>query len=122
MISQTIIQKMEIGHCHIIFSKQLFWMFIPIINHEIGNYTVLVIFTMLMTRLLMMTAIENDDDDDVIVMIELLSWPVGEPPSISLDHFGPTSSLSLNQNPYHHSYHSLRTIMLVSRHCQNLVA
>ena len=42
------------------------------------------IFTMLMTRLLMMTAIENDDDDDVIVMIELLSWPVGEPPSISL--------------------------------------
>ena len=53
-------------------------------------------------------------DDDVIVMIELLSWPVGEPPSISLDHFGPTSSLSLNQNRYHHSYHSLRTIMLVS--------
>ena len=90
---------------------------------RLENYTVLVIFTMLMTRLLMMTAIENDDDDDdVIVMIELLSWPVGEPPSISLDHFGPTSSLSLNQNPYHHYYHSLRTIMLVSRHCQNLVA
>ena len=89
---------------------------------RLENYTVLVIFTMLMTRLLMMTAIENDDDDDVIVMIELLSWPVGEPPSISLDHFGPTSSLSLNQNRYHHSYHSVRTIMLVSRNCQNLVA
>ena len=97
-------------------------MFTPIINDEIGNHTALVIFTMLMTKLLMMTAIESDDDDDVIVMIELLSWPVGEPPSISLDHFSPTSSLSLNQNPYHHSYHSLRTIMLVSRHCQNLVA
>ena len=100
-------------------------MFISIINYEIGNNTVLVIFTMLMTKLLMMTAIESDDDDDdddVIVMIELLSWPVGEPPSISLDHFGPTSSLSLNQNRYHHSYLSLRTIMLVSRHCQNLVA
>ena len=82
----------------------------------------LVFFTMLMTRLLMMRAIENDDDDDVIVMIELLSWPVGEPPSISLVHFGPTSSLSLNQNPYNQSYHSLSTIMLVSRHCQNLVA
>ena len=95
---------------------------IPIIKYEIGNYTVLVISTMLMSRLLMMTAIENDDDDDVIVMIELLSWPVGEPPSISLDHFGPTSSLSLNQNPYHHSCYSLRTTMLVSRHCQNLVA
>ena len=94
-----------------------------IIKYEIGNYTVLVIYTMLMSRLLMMTAIENDDDDDdVIVMIELLSWPVGEPPSISLDHFGPTSSLSLNQNRYHHKYHSVRTIMLVSRNCQNLVA
>ena len=38
----------------------------------------------------MMTAIENDADDDVIiVVIELVSWPVGEPPSISLDHVGP---------------------------------
>ena len=71
----------------------------------------------------MMTAIENDADADVIiVVIELVSWPVGEPPSISLDHFGPTSSLSLIQNRYHQSYHSLRTIMLVSRNCQNLVA
>ena len=71
----------------------------------------------------MMTAIENDDDDDdIIVVIELFSWPVGEPPSISLDHVGPTSSLSLNQNRYHHSYQSLRTIMLVSRHYQNLAA
>ena len=43
---------------------------IPIIKYEIGNYTVLVIFTMLMTRLLMMTAIENDD---IYIMMKCLS-------------------------------------------------